>query len=81
MRFRRRCLADEANHVDRETAATQTSHDRDEENPTPGGNHPGPKGETGDSERTKIADSEEHAAHHAAFASMGARRTIHRSDD
>ncbi|MGO9711593.1 MAG: energy transducer TonB [Polyangiaceae bacterium] len=54
-------IADQANHVDQETAATLTSHDRDEANPTPGGNHSGPQGETGDSERTKIADSEEHA--------------------
>jgi outer membrane biosynthesis protein TonB len=34
-------IADEANKVDQETAATITSHDRDDENPTPGGNHPG----------------------------------------
>jgi TonB family protein len=54
-------IADEANHVDQETAATLTSHDRDEAIPTPGGNHAGPKGETGDSVRTKIADSEEHS--------------------
>jgi TonB family protein len=54
-------IADQANKVDQETAATLTSHDRDEANPTPGGNHAGPQGETGDSDRTKIADSEEHA--------------------
>jgi len=53
-------IADEANHVDKETAATQTSHDRDDANPTPGGNHPGADQSPGDSERTKIAESEEH---------------------
>jgi hypothetical protein len=54
-------IGDQANHVDQETASTLTSHDRDDPNPTPGGNHPGAQGETGDSDRTKIADSEEHA--------------------
>jgi TonB family protein len=47
--------------VKEETAAQLTSHDRDEENPTPGGNHAGPKDRTGDSEKMKIADSEDHA--------------------
>ncbi len=54
-------IGDEANHVDKETVATQTSHDRDDENPTPGGNHTGPDKAMGDSDQTKIADSEEHA--------------------
>src|SRR5580692_7461768 len=31
-------IGDEANHVEKETAATQTSHDQDEATPTPGGN-------------------------------------------
>jgi TonB family protein len=53
-------IADEANRVDRETVATQTSHDRDDENPTPGGNHPGSAGQPGDSDKTRIAESEEH---------------------
>ena len=53
-------IADEANHVEKETAATQTSHDRDDENPTPGGNHPGSEKAPGDAERTRIAESEEH---------------------
>ena len=53
-------IADEANHVDKETVATQTSHDRNDETPTPGGNHPGTDKQMGDSERTRIADSEEH---------------------
>ena len=54
-------VADEANHVDQETAATQTSHDQDDPSPTPGGNHTGAVKEMGDSDQTKIADSEEHA--------------------
>jgi TonB family protein len=53
-------IADEANRVDKESVATQTSHDRDDESPTPGGNHPGSEQQPGDSERTRIAESEEH---------------------
>lgn len=53
-------IADDANHVEKETVATQTSHDRDDENPTPGGNHPGADQQPGDSEKTRIAESEEH---------------------
>jgi TonB family protein len=53
-------IADEANHVEKETVATQTSHDRDDENPTPGGNHPGTEQHPGDSEKTRIAESEDH---------------------
>jgi TonB family protein len=53
-------IADEANKVEKETVATQTSHDRDDPNPTPGGNHPGSEKQTGDSEKTRIAESEEH---------------------
>ena len=53
-------IADDANHVEKETVATQTSHDRDDEKPTPGGNHPGSDKQAGDSERTRIAESEEH---------------------
>jgi len=56
-----RFVGDEANHVEQETVATQTSHDRDDENPTPGGNHPGSDSRAGDSDRTKIAESEDHA--------------------
>ncbi len=55
-----RFIGDEANHVDKETVATLTSHDKDDPNPTPGGNHAGPQDKVGDSERTKIAESEEH---------------------
>ncbi len=54
-------IADEANKVEEESVATQTSHDQDDPNPTPGANKTaGPKDRVGDSDRTKIADSEEH---------------------
>jgi TonB family protein len=53
-------IADQANHVDKETRATQTSHDRDDEMPTPGGNHPGADQQPGDSEKTRIAESDVH---------------------
>jgi TonB family protein len=56
-----RFLAEQANHVDEESVATQTSHDQDDPSPTPGGNHAGPQDKVGDSDRTKIADSENHA--------------------
>ncbi len=55
-------IADDANKVEEETAATQTSHDQDDPNPTPGGTRTaGPKDNTGDSDKTKIADSDDHA--------------------
>jgi TonB family protein len=53
-------IADEANHVDKETAATQTSHDRDDEVPAPGQSHRGADANPGDSEKTRIAESDEH---------------------
>lgn len=52
-------IADEANKVDKETAATQTAHDQDDPNPTPAGQHAGPTDRQGDSQRTRIADSED----------------------
>ncbi len=55
-----RFIGDEANHVQEETVATLTSHDRDDESPTPGGNHAGPDQKPGDSDQTKIAESDEH---------------------
>jgi TonB family protein len=55
-----RFLADDANKVDKETVATQTSHDQDDPNPTPGASHTGVPGLVGDSDRQKIADSEDH---------------------
>ncbi len=53
-------IADEANHVEKETAATQTSHDRDDEVPAPGQAHRGADAEEGDSDRTRIAESDAH---------------------
>ena len=56
-----RFIADEANKVEEEKVATQTAHDQDDPNPTPGSNKTaGPKDNVGDSVRTKIADSDEH---------------------
>ncbi|MBS2016608.1 MAG: TonB C-terminal domain-containing protein [Deltaproteobacteria bacterium] len=56
-----RFIGDQANKVEEESVATQTSHDEDDPNPTPGANKTaGPKDKVGDSERTKIAESEEH---------------------
>jgi TonB family protein len=52
-------IADQANRVKEETQATQTAHDRDDEKPTPGGNHPGRDPNPGDSDKTAIRDSEE----------------------
>jgi len=54
-------IGNEANHPEEETVAQQTSTDTDDPNPTPGANKTaGPKDKTGDSERTKIAESDEH---------------------
>lgn len=54
-------IADEANKVEEETQATQTAHDQDDPNPTPGANKTaGPQNKTGDSQQTKIADSDDH---------------------
>lgn len=56
-----RFIADEANKVEEEKAATQTSLDQDDPNPTPGANKTaGPQDHVGDSERNKIADSDDH---------------------
>ena len=52
-------IADQANRVKEETAATQTSHDKDDKKPTPGGNHQGPDKNPGDSEKTAIRESDE----------------------
>jgi len=53
-------IADEANRVDQETRATQTSHDRDDEQPSPGATHRGTDRAEGDSEKTRVAESDEH---------------------
>jgi hypothetical protein len=56
-----RFIADEANHVKQESVAQFTSHDQDDPNPTPGGNHSGPQGRQGNSDHEKIGDSDDHA--------------------
>jgi TonB family protein len=53
-------IGNEANHVDKESVATITSHDQDDVNPTPGGNHQNSDKSVGDSENTKIAESDYH---------------------
>jgi len=52
-------IADQANHVDQETRATQTSHTQDDEHPSPGATHHGAESAQGDSEKTRIADTED----------------------
>jgi TonB family protein len=54
-------IADEANKVDKETRATQTSHDRDDEKPSPDQSHKGAEPQPGDSEQTRIAENEKRA--------------------
>jgi hypothetical protein len=56
-----RFVGDEANHVKEESVAQITSHDQDDPNPTPGGNHNGPQGRVGNSENERVGDSDEHA--------------------
>src|SRR5580704_5906511 len=51
-------IADDANHVDKETRATQTSHDRDDERPSPDQSHKGADSQPGDSEQTRIAEND-----------------------
>ena len=52
-------IADDAHHTDDETQARMRSHDRDDVDPTPGARNAGPKGEVGDSDEHKIANSED----------------------
>jgi hypothetical protein len=53
-------IADDANHVKEETVARIRSHDQDDPNPTPGSQRtPGPRGEVGDSDHDKLAQSED----------------------
>jgi TonB family protein len=53
-------IANEANHVKKETVAQLTSHDRDDANPTPAKAHSGTEPDPGDSDKTKIAEADEH---------------------
>jgi TonB family protein len=56
-----RFLSEEANRVEKETHATQTNREEDNETPTPGGSHEGAAGTVGNSEKTKVREAEEHA--------------------
>ncbi len=53
-------IANEANHVKEESVAQLTSHDRDDENPTPAKAHSGSETDPGDSDRNKVAEADEH---------------------
>lgn len=53
-------IAEQANHVKEETRSTLTSHDRDDEHPTPGASHRGTDESPGDSDKTRIAENDEH---------------------
>jgi TonB family protein len=52
-------IGDEANRVAEETVARITAHDQDDPHPTPGGSHAAPDKEMGNSDKTRIADSDE----------------------
>lgn len=54
-----RFVGDEANRVEEETVARITSHDQDDPNPTPGGQHTGPSQEPGNADETVIGESED----------------------
>ncbi len=54
-----RHIGDEANHVAEESVARITSHDRDDQNPTPGGQHHGPNEEIGNADQTRVGESED----------------------
>lgn len=51
-------IADDANHAEEETVARIRSHDQDDPTPSPG-THRGPKGDPGNSDHDKVADSED----------------------
>ncbi len=53
-------IGDEANHVKQEKVATMTSHDRDDVDPTPAKAHQGQDENKGDSDKTKVAEADEH---------------------
>jgi outer membrane biosynthesis protein TonB len=52
-------IADQANTVAKQTQARITSTDQNDAHPTPGGHHSGPNSQPGDSDHTKIAQSED----------------------
>jgi len=53
-------IGDEANKVKEEQVAQLTSHDRDDENPTPAKSRSGTEPDPGDSDKTKVAEADEH---------------------
>jgi hypothetical protein len=53
-------VGDEANKVKQEEVARATSHDRDDANPSFGGQKAGPTNTPGNSDHNKVGDSEEH---------------------
>ncbi len=55
-----RFIADEANKTDDEQVATITSHDQDNTDPKPSGDHQNASKDPGDSDEHRIADSDEH---------------------
>jgi len=54
-----RFVGDEANHVEEESVARITSHDQDDPNPTPGGQHSGADQKPGNADETRIGDTED----------------------
>ncbi|MFW5740483.1 MAG: hypothetical protein ACOC1F_08965 [Myxococcota bacterium] len=54
-----RFVGDEANHVEEETVARITSHDQNDPNPTPGGQHTGPDQKPGNADETRIGENED----------------------
>lgn len=57
-------IADHANKVAQQTQARITSTDQNDAHPTPGGHHSGPNSQPGDSDHTKIAQSENRPGEH-----------------
>ncbi len=54
-------IADDANHVEEETQARITSTDQNSPDPNPGGHFVGTKPDPGNSEESRVAQSDEHA--------------------
>jgi hypothetical protein len=53
--------ADQARHVEVETQAKLTNHEKDDKDPTPGGQHTSASKEPGNEEKTKVAESDDKA--------------------
>ncbi len=54
-------IGDQANQVDQETVSTQTSHDRDDQKPSPGETHVGPQDDVGNSDKNHVGQHEDQA--------------------